>query len=68
MGRHAEFRGEILLLRQMPPDVKRATLFHEAIHAILEHAGQDCEEGVIDAIAHGIYEMLQDNPWLAYTP
>jgi hypothetical protein len=69
MGRHAEFKGEIMLMRAMPPDVKRAVLWHEAIHAILEHAGQPQEdstlEGMIDAIAHGVCEVLQDNLWLS---
>lgn len=72
MGRHAEFKGEILLLKDMPSDVKRATLWHECLHAILEHAGQPQEEstveGMIDAIAHGIVEILNDNPWMAGTP
>jgi hypothetical protein len=45
---------------------KRQTLFHEIIHGVLENAGirGDHDEQVVDAIATGIVQVLQDNEWL----
>jgi hypothetical protein len=64
MGRHFPSEGRILLLRSMPPGVKYVTLWHEIIHAILDQAGQGCEEGAVDALAHGVVSVLRDNPML----
>ena len=60
MGRHIESTGQIMLLRSMPPDVKRVSLWHEIIHAIIDHAGQDHNEAWIEAVAHGVVEVLDD--------
>lgn len=41
------------------------TLWHEILHGITEHAcldlPQDDEEKIIDTLAKGIYQVLQDN-------
>ena len=41
---------------------KRITLLHEIIHAMLDQAGQEQNENVINALAHGVYGLLKDNP------
>lgn len=50
------------------PQTKRQTLWHEAIHLILTHAGRTKEsndENLVDALAYGVMGVVQDNPWLA---
>ena len=41
------------------------TLWHEIIHGIVEHANIDItnsdEEAIVDTIAKGVYQVLQDN-------
>ena len=41
------------------------TLWHEIIHGIIEHANMDMansdEEAIVDTIAKGVYQVLQDN-------
>jgi hypothetical protein len=49
----------------MHPDVQRVTLWHEVIHGILFAAGMsDHDEQVVDALAHGLVQVLRDNPKL----
>lgn len=40
-------------------------LWHEIIHGIVEHANMDIpnsdEESIVDTIAKGVYQVLQDN-------
>jgi hypothetical protein len=45
---------------------KRQTTWHEILHGILEAAGirGDHDEQIIDAVATGIVQVLQDNDWL----
>jgi len=41
-------------------------LLHETIHAIFLQIGrQNISEGVVDALAYGVYQVLRDNPTLA---
>lgn len=41
------------------------TLLHETVHAIATQIGrQSLNEGVVDALAFGIYQVLRDNPEL----
>lgn len=56
----------IRINESMPPCNKRVTLWHEIVHGILYAAGQtkDHDEIVIDAIAHGLTQVLTDNPEL----
>lgn len=48
------------------PQIKRVTLWHEILHGILTGAAQseDHNEAHIDALAHGIIQVLRDNPQL----
>jgi hypothetical protein len=64
MGRQVEAHGKILLMRQMPDDVKRVTTWHEILHALGDQNGQELNEGLINAFANGIVQVLADNLWL----
>lgn len=57
---------KIELEKRLPPQYQWLTLWHEIIHAILTQYSFDLEneERVVDALANGIVEVLQDNPWL----
>jgi hypothetical protein len=41
-----------------------ATVLHEALHGILNHAGQDHEERLIIALGFGLVQFIRDNPKL----
>jgi hypothetical protein len=58
---------EILIWKELDPQVRRATLWHEIIHAILVNAGYvgEHDEQMVSAISHGIYDVLLDNPEIA---
>ena len=44
---------------------KRIAIVHEAIHGILENAAMnDHSEAMVDALAHGLVDVLQSNPKL----
>jgi len=46
---------------------ERVVLWHEILHGILTQAGisyEDEHESVLDALAYGISQVLQDNPVL----
>jgi len=42
------------------------TLWHEVIHGIIKHTNMNVtksgEEAIVDTIAKGIYQVLEDNP------
>lgn len=48
------------------PQRQHQTLWHEILHGILRGAGNkdDHDEQQIDALAHGIIQVLRDNPQL----
>jgi hypothetical protein len=50
---------------------ERVVLWHEILHAILAQAGFDDydeeHERFIDALAYGIYQVLEDNSGLRYS-
>jgi hypothetical protein len=43
---------------------KVATLWHEVIHALLEQAGQEQNEGIVNALGYGLARVVRDNPAL----
>lgn len=46
-------------------DRKVVTLWHEAIHGILENAGQDDHpENLVIALGFGVVQLMRDNPEL----
>lgn len=47
--------------------IQKITLLHEVFHIILDNFGIDTgesEEFVVDSLARGMYQILQDNPEL----
>jgi hypothetical protein len=52
------------------PQRQHQTLWHEALHGILWGAGHrdDHNEAQIEALAHGIIQVLRDNPQLHSVP
>lgn len=46
--------------------IKQVTLIHEILHGILNNAAypEAHDEQVIDALAHGLIQLLRDNPKL----
>ena len=48
------------------PQIKLVTLIHEILHGILANAAlvEDHNEAHIDALAHGLIQVLRDNPKL----
>jgi len=71
-GRKRWLHGQILwtsaaiqIERDQADDVKVTTLVHEALHGILNTAGQnDHPEEMIIALGYGIVQLLRDNPAL----
>ena len=63
-GRIDYLESEIYLNRKYGHQNKCVTLLHEIIHGILHHSNIDLgetEEKIIDILAYGIYQVLQDN-------
>ena len=53
------------------PQLIYHTTWHEVLHIIFEQAGRAelaKDEEVIDLLAYGIMQVLQDNPWIAEVP
>lgn len=48
--------------KDMHPQVQKVVIWHEAVHAILTHASIDHTEQMVETLAHGIIQLLQDNP------
>lgn len=62
-------KATISLESAMNPQAKRATLWHEIIHGILQNAGiHKHDETIVNAISLGVMQVLEDNPWLAERP
>jgi len=51
----------IEICRELSCEQKFTTLVHELLHIIEQQAGQEIEEGVIDAIAFSAVRFMQDN-------
>jgi hypothetical protein len=58
-------KQHIRIERKLSDDKKLVTLWHEALHGILEQAGiNDENETIVIALSYGIVKLLQDNPAL----
>lgn len=51
----------ILIRKDLKPPVHAITLWHEVLHALCMQAGRDVKEGLIEALAYGIYQVIRDN-------
>jgi hypothetical protein len=53
----------ILIDEDAAPQVQRVVLWHEMLHSILVQAGfAEQDERLIEAVSHGIVQVLRDNP------
>lgn len=68
-GNKSDFHGliyhdsaTIQLEQDQSEDVKKATLIHEALHAILTQSGhENHDESVITALGYGLLRFIRDN-------
>jgi hypothetical protein len=64
-GRIRHSTTEIQLESGMNHQATAQTLLHEIVHAVATQIGhQDMKEGMVDALAYGIYQVMRDNPQL----
>lgn len=67
MGRSNTLKGEILLNKTLPEDMKLNTLLHEVLHFILDiHSLKLSDnETAVSLIATGMIDFLRSNPDIA---
>tara|TARA_R100001594_G_scaffold131372_1_gene170950 strand:- start:377 stop:670 length:294 start_codon:yes stop_codon:yes gene_type:complete len=56
-GRHLVRNSEILINNKINKERQEETLIHEVIHAILVNAGHEHDEGIIDALSNGLFQL-----------
>lgn len=57
--------GVIKVANDQAPDMKVALVWHEALHALLYHAGHsEQNEQHIMALGYGLVQLIRDNPHL----
>ena len=56
-GRHLVRNSEILINSKINKERQVETLIHEVIHAILVNAGHEHDEGIIDALSNGLFQL-----------
>ncbi len=62
-GSMNEAMGKIQLNADYCPDTQIASLWHEALHGILNHAGiEEQPEPIVDALCYGLVALVWDNP------
>lgn len=66
-GQHHGATGVIRIDADLPELIKQVTLWHELMHGVFMQAGQQHDEQIIEAVAHGVVQLLTDNPWLRLT-
>jgi hypothetical protein len=54
----------IRIERAIPDRVKRVVLLHEIVHGVLEHAGHEQDEQLVQIIGYGLSQVLMDNQWI----
>lgn len=57
-------KSEILIQSGLNPQYARVVLIHEILHTILVASGRYPKEAVVDTVAYGIVQVLQENPLL----
>ena len=64
-GQFLHSQSAILIESTLGDPAKRATIWHEVLHALLVHAGYaEHDEGQLSALAYGVMQVLRDNLWL----
>lgn len=64
-GRISHGLARIQIEDDLNPQGKVHTLLHEIVHAVATQLGHPkLDEGLVDAIAYGAYQVLRDNPIL----
>jgi hypothetical protein len=64
---HGEIRwanADIRVCAHQAHDRVVTTLWHEAVHGILEAAGQEHDESAVTALGFGLVQLVRDNPAL----
>lgn len=65
VGQIRFLRCEIALAPGLHPEARKQALLHEIVHGLLTHAGiREQGENVVDAVAHGLMQVVRDNPQL----
>ncbi len=65
LGRFVYAERRIEIDRDLDLVIRPITLLHEVLHGILQNAGLDDQpEPLVRAIAHGVVQVLRDNPGL----
>ena len=59
MGRSNSQSGEILLSKDLPDSIKRATLLHEIIHQISDRLGIDLTETQVRSLESGLVPFFK---------
>ena len=62
MGRCYLPKLEILINKEMSPDIQGSTLIHELMHMIADMHSIEINEQQIDALTLGIYSFIKENP------
>lgn len=58
------FQDMLIQVAQAAPQMEAATLVHESIHAILEHANMRHSERIVHILGYGIAQLIGENPEL----
>lgn len=59
--------ASIEIVDGMPIEVERVVVLHEVLHAVFKGQGQNVlrrDEDLIEAVAHGVIQVIRDNPQL----
>jgi len=67
-GRVNHVEAKILVAAENAAGQKRQTVWHEIVHLILFQAGRRKDsrrEMLVDSLAYGLMQVVEDNPWLA---
>lgn len=67
-GQVDHVEAKILVAAKNAAVQKRQTVWHEIVHLILFQAGRrkdSRKERLVDSLAYGLMQVVEDNPWLA---
>lgn len=56
------YNDQIIVLKdRLHPELTRQVLWHEIIHVILTQAKIEHDEKLVDVLAYGVFQVLQEN-------